>query len=272
MNLREIEKLRVSLYRVTPTQRVRTMNAAARFIKRVGFCWLFAPAPGTPELPSLFEAVKGRRGVHIFDWDEDSDRVWVWKNDLPAAHRAYYGKALLGRPSFISLELLPYLIASSGEENFAQQYRHGGISYDAKKIYDALEQLGPRPTMALRRAAGIEGKDANTRYHRALDELQRELYILPVGATRETGNWHSQIFELTARWFPEQAEAAHRIDAHEAWRTLATRYLKTVVVAKPAVLTRLFNIPREQLDGVIKELTARRVARVEDGWLVKMNH
>ncbi len=88
MNLREIETLRARLYRATPDRRIRTLSAAARFINRVGFCWLFAPAPGIPELPSLFEAVKGRRGARIYDWDSDADRIWSWKNDLPAERRA----------------------------------------------------------------------------------------------------------------------------------------------------------------------------------------
>jgi hypothetical protein len=270
MNLQELEKLRARHYRVNPTRRVRTMAAAARFIGRAGFCWLFAPAPGTPELPSLFEAVKGRRGARIFDWDKDSDLVWGWKNDLPAARRAYYGKALMGRPSFVSLELLPCLLACSGDEQLASLYARGGISYEAKKVYDILDQLGPRPTLALRRAAGIEGKDANSRYHHALDELQRKMFVLPVGATSEVGNWVSQIFELTSRWFPEQVKVARRLDVREARRTLAGRYLKTVVAAKPGVVGRLFNIPRDELGALVSELTACRLARLEEEWLVGM--
>ena len=75
------------------------MDDAARFIDAVGFCLLFASTQKI-ELPSLFEAVKGRRDAHIDDWDADSDRVWEWKNDLPARKRAYYGKALAGgKPS-----------------------------------------------------------------------------------------------------------------------------------------------------------------------------
>src|ERR687883_494416 len=133
MDLRQVEKLRAPLYRINPTRRVRTMTAAAHFIDRVGFCWLFAPAKSTLELPSLFEAVKGRRGVQISDWDDDSGRVWVWKNDLPAAGLAYYGKALAGKPAFVSLEMLPPLLATCGEEDLARLYAQGGISYEAKK-------------------------------------------------------------------------------------------------------------------------------------------
>ncbi len=267
MNVRQIERLRAPIYRVSPSRRVRTMTFAARFIDRVGFCWLFAPGTRALELPSLFEAVKGRRGMQIFDWDGDSDRVWGWKSDLPAAHLAYYGKALAGRPAFVSLEMLPYLMASVGSENFRQLYAHGGISYEAKRIFEALESLGPQPTRALRAAAGLDSKDGNVRYHRALDELQRRLFVMPVGATNEGSNWVSQIFELVARWFPAQAERARRLDVREARRALVTRYLRTVIAAKRSAMGRVFGLPRTELDALVEELASRRLVLFEGEWV-----
>ncbi len=269
MDTREIEKLRASHYCVTPARRVRTMVAAARFIRQVGFCWLFAPDASIPELPSLMEAVKGRRHVHIYDWDQDSDRVWTWKNDLPAERRAYYGKALMGRPTLVSLEMLPALLASVGDggDGLGRLYAAGGISYEAKKIYDMLEQLGPQPTNALRRAAGFDSKDGSTRYHRALDELQRRLFVMPVGATSQGKAWPIQIFELTARWFPEQAAQAQRLDLQQARLTLISRYLKTVVAVKPNAIARLFGVERQEVNALVEHLIRRRAARIEGEWI-----
>ncbi len=268
MDIRRLEKLRAPIYRVSSNRRIRRMTSAARFIDQVGFCWLFAPRTRALELPSLFEAVKGRRGVQIFDWDEDSDRLWGWKSDLPAAHLAYYGKGLAGRPVFVSLEMLPHLMASVGSENFGHLYAHGGISYEAKRIYSALESRGPQPTRALRAAAGLDSKDGNMRYHRALDELQRGLFVMPVGATNEGSNWVSQIFELVARWFPDQAAQAHRLDVREARRALLTRYLKTVVGAKRSATARLFGIPRVEFDSLVEELATGKFARNEGEWIL----
>src|SRR5512135_2525038 len=115
MTPNQIEKQRDRKYRRTRALRVRTMDDAAQFIDTVGFCLLFASTEAI-ELPSLFEAVKGRRDAHIEDWDADSDRVWVWKNDLPATKRAYYGKGLAGKPVFISLKMLPYVLALAAPE------------------------------------------------------------------------------------------------------------------------------------------------------------
>jgi hypothetical protein len=122
--------------------------------------------------------------------------------------------------------------------------------------------------MALRAAAGLDGKDGTTRYHRALDELQRKLLVMPIGATNEVGNWPSQIFELVARLFPAQAQRARELDARDARRTLVTRYLQTVVAAPLTSIARLFGIPRSELDPLLDELIADRRAQVEGEWVI----
>ncbi|MBI3742094.1 MAG: hypothetical protein HY257_10130, partial [Chloroflexi bacterium] len=138
MNPRAIEKLRDHIYRRSRAQRVKTMRDAARLIDSVGFCLLFASAQGI-ELPSLFEAIKGKRDVHIEDWDADSERLWVWKNDLPAAHRAYYGKALAGgKPAFIARKFLPHFLALRAPESIEKEYARGRIAHEAKRVHDVL--------------------------------------------------------------------------------------------------------------------------------------
>lgn len=264
MNETKLEKLRDRIYRRTKARRVRTMNEAARFIDDVGFCLLFASAQKL-ELPSLFEAVKGRRDAHIEDWDADSDRVWVWKNDLPASKRAYYGKAIAGKPVFISLKILPYLYALNARD-VREEYRHGRMSHAAKRVYDALHERGPMPTMALRAAAGF-GRDTN-RYHRALDDLQRALVVMPVGAVIERGAWASQIFGLVAQWFPRQIERAERIDERAARREIVRRYVRTVVAAKPGMIARLFGMPREDVSMAADELLAKKILKRDEDWLI----
>ena len=247
------------------------MNDAANFIDAVGFCLLFASTHASRiELPSLFEAVKGRRDAHIDDWDADSDRLWEWKNDLPASKRAYYGKALTGgKPIFISLRVLPHWLAVASPENLDEEYRRGRFSHDAKRVHDALRDLGPTPTMALRAATGLERSSNSARYHHALDELQRALVILPVGATVERGAWASQIFDLTARWFPRQVARAHTLDVETARRALVKQYIETVIAATPPMLARTFGWQRETLRATLEDLRARRVVSKTGDWILK---
>lgn len=262
----QLERQRDILYCRTRTRRVRTIQDAARLINTVGFCLLFASTNASRiELPSLFEAVKGRRDAHIEDWDHDSDLVWGWKNDLPATRRAYYGKALTGKPIFISLAMLPHVIALGAPENIPQAYARGRISQEAKRAHDTLAAMGPTPTMALRTATGLD----NTRYHRALDELQRALVILPVGATLEQGAWASQIFDLVARWFPRQWERARTIDADAARRALAQKYVATVIACTAPMISRAFGLPRAQIAVTVEDLVARRILSKQDDWIVR---
>jgi hypothetical protein len=264
MNLRSLEKSRDRIYRRTRSRRVKSMDDAARFIDSVGFCLLFASAQNL-ELPSLFEAVKGKRDAHIEDWDADSDRIWVWKNDLPASKRAYYGKAFAGKPVFISRQMLPCVYALNARE-VRDEYRHGRISHEARRVYDALCERGPMPTMALRAAAGF-GHDTN-RYHRALDDLQRAMVILPVGAVIERGAWASQIFGLVEPWFPREVERAEQMSMNDARRAIVRRYLQTVGAEKIAMIARLFGMPREDVIASAEELIAKKIVKRDGDWLI----
>lgn len=268
MKATKLERLRDQIYRRTRARRVKTISDAARFIDAVGFCLLFASTQGI-ELPSLFEAVKGRRDAHIEDWDADSDRVWVWKNDLPAAKRAYYGKVLAhGKPVFISLKMLPYLYAMHAPRDVREEYRHGRLSLEAKRVYDVLCERGPTPARELRMASGFERKDGTQRFHRGLDELQRAMVVLPVGAVVESGAWASQIFGLTARWFPREIERAERIGVDGARRQVIARYVQTVVAAKIAMMARLFGMPREAVVLAVDELIAKKMVKQDGDWVL----
>ena len=272
MDPRSLEHQRIAHYQFASAKRVVTLSDAARFIDRFGFCWLFAPRDRKLELPALFEAVKGQRDVHIENWDADSDKVWAWKTDLPAAKRAYYGKALAGKPCFVSLKFLPHLLAASGEADFERAYAHGAVSYDTKRVYDVLKNFGAQPTQTLKRNAGFVGKDGNARYHKALDDLQKRLLVMPMGATNEGMAWPSQIFDLVAHWFPEQTRAAERLDVREARLVLMERYVKTVVAASPDAMARLFAIPRSEVKSLVQDLTRTKRFTAQDNWVVETRH
>lgn len=267
MDTQFLERERLARYRFSPSARVITLAHAARFIDRVGFCWLFAPRDHRLELPSLFEAVKGRRDAHIEEWDADSDKVWSWKNDLPAAKCAYYGKALAGKSCFISLKILPYALAALGEEDFENAYARGAIPYDTKRVYDALKNFGAQPTQMLKRNSGFTGKEGNARFHKALDDLQKRMLAMPMGAANEGAAWHSQIFDLVAHWYPEQTRAAKQLDLHDARIVLIECYLKIVRAAPPEAVARLFAIPRNEIKLLLDEMADAKRVKLEDGWV-----
>ncbi len=267
--LTTLESDRLTNYRFNSSKPVSTPAEAAAYINRFGFCWLFAPRDRKLELPSLYEAVKGRRDAHIEDWDTDSDKLWGWKNDLPADHKAYYGKAFTGKPVFVSLPMLPYVLAALGHDEPEQAYRHGALSHDAKRVYDTLARFGAQPTQNLKRSAEFIGRDGNTRYHRALDELQTKLIACPIGATNEGLAWPSQIYDLVARWYEPQARDAQKINRDTAQRALIERYLKTVLAAPINTLGRLFAIPRPELKQHLQAMHQSKRLRLADDWVFR---
>jgi hypothetical protein len=266
-HLATLESRRLDHYRLNASRRISTPTQAARYINRYNFCWLFAPRDRKLELPSLYEAVKGRRDAHIEDWDTDSEKLWGWKNDLPATHLAYYGKAFAGKPVFISLATLPFVLAALGHDDPALAYANGALSQDAKRVYDALSKFGAQPTQNLKRSSDFTTRDGSARYHRALDELQHKLIVAPIGATNEGMAWPSQIYDLVARWYAPQAEQAKKIDRDAALRTLIERYLKTVLVAPASALARLFAIPRPELKHLLDDMHASKRLRLADDWV-----
>lgn len=264
VTLEQIEQRRDTIYRRTSARRIRTLARAGQFIDAVGFALLFASTQNI-ELPSLFEAVKGRRDAHIDEWDADSDRVWVWKSDLPATRRAFYGKLLAGgKPAFVSLTMLPALFALHAPDDLARVYARGDLSRDAKRIADALAAMGPTPTMALSAGAGVSRAD----FHRALDELQKRLMVAPIGAVHERGAWVSQIFELTTRWFAREARQAQKLDADAARRIIAQRYAATVYACDAPMLARVFGWSRETARATLDELRARGQVTPRGQWMI----
>jgi len=170
-------------------RRVRTPADAVRFIDAAGFCVLF-PLKNIP-LPSMYYAA-ARRDIHLSSgWDKYCQMIWGWKDELPHRRRAYYSKCLRGRGMFVSLKMLPHILAARDSAAAAGDhqrfYAEGRISHDARAIWQALEEHGPLATLELRHACKMESKSGNIRFKRAMLELQCHLVIVHFGAEQVGG-------------------------------------------------------------------------------------
>jgi len=180
----------------------KTVEAAARFIDRVGFA-LLMPHQGLP-IPTLWEAIRGRPGGHPFrPWTEDSDRVWDFKDELPRRRLAFYGSLWRNHPGFASLALLPCLMklwgCPPGEDGFRLAYREGRLSFDANRIGEALLRSRAINTYRLRLKSGLS---PNT-FKRAFVELQRKLIVAKCGTDETDTTWAAEVVDLSARVFPK---------------------------------------------------------------------
>jgi hypothetical protein len=267
---------RQQTFRLKASLRLRSQDDAVAFVNERGFVH-FWPIKGA-DLPSLWMAVAGDRPVA--DRHDDPGHVtWGWKDRLLGSRRWYYGKLLKGKATMVSLKVLPYFYALSENygdpEDYLLEYEAGQLSQEARQVYEALLEQGELDSLSLRRESRLAGKESNSRFERALVELQRGLKIVPVGVA-EAGRWrYAFVYQTLARWFPDLAEQARAIGRSEARTYLASLYVRSVGATTPADIARLFGWKPEESRKAAERLVtegtvvpAAHVAGQPGHWLV----
>lgn len=240
--------------RLRRQRQVSTLAEAARFIDTRGFCLLY-PISGLP-LESLYFAVTQRHPHIEYKWDEKSKMLWRWKDELPLKRRAFYGKYLRGRGTFISLKFLPHFLsmneAAVAPGDCERFYAAGRIHDDARTIWESLAKHGPLPTLELRNRCHMDTTAGNKRFKKAALDLQRQLIVVHFGAEQETAAWASGRFELTCRAFPDSVKAARAISPADARAAIATKYLQDHSDARPEEVRHLFGWSREETTAAMR--------------------
>src|SRR5512134_1481261 len=266
LDLTKLNKYRSRTYRLPPFSRVASPKAALDFVNARGFIY-FWPIKGI-DLPSLWTAVAGNRVVA--DKHDDPGHVtWRWKDDALGKKKWYYAKILRRKATMISLEIAPYFYAlsenyGSPEEDYLLAYEEGRLSQAAKQVYEALLKEGALNTLDLRKAAKLTNA-RESEFNKALEVLQKDFKVLPVGVA-EVGAWkYSFIYEIVTRHYPDLQEQARFISEVQARTKLAELYFRSVGAAQERDANKLF--------GWQKELTARAITGlIEKGKLVRVEH
>lgn len=95
-------------------------------------------------------------------------------------------------------------------------------------------------------------------FNKALEFLQADFKILPVGVA-EVGAWkYAFIYEIVPRQFPELPEQARKIGEGEARMKLAELYFRSVGAAQERDVGKLFGWKRELVARTISGLIAKR--------------
>jgi hypothetical protein len=266
LDLKKLNKHRARTYRLTPLGRVRSSRAARAFVDERGFIY-FWPIKGI-ELPSLWTAAAGNRVV-ADKHDDPGHITWGWKDNALGKKVWYYAKVLRRKATMISLEVAPYFYAlsenyGSPEEDYLLAYEEGRLSQAAKQVYEALLHEGAMHTIDLRAASKLTNA-RESEFNKALEVLQADFKILPVGVAR-AGAWkYAFIYEVVSRHYPDLPEKARFINESEARRKLLELYFESVGAAQERDVHKLF--------GWQKELTLRAIAGlIEKGKLVEASH
>lgn len=234
--------------------RARTIAQAARFIDQVGFAVLFPHASA----PSLWGATAEHPETGFVDFDDEAQRVWAWKDELPLRRLAWYGPVPGGRKMFLSVEMLRALYPGAGKKD---DHRALDVSPEARALADVLLSSGPTSQAALREATHLDGKKGAAVFTRAKGELGRHYLLTHHGVEEQGAGWPSAVFDLTARAFP----LGKRAPLEQRRIAVAARYLATMGEATPARLARTFGWKtadaRAALDAVSPTTTPVRSAR-----------
>jgi len=229
---------------------------AVRFINHAGFCVLF-PVKNV-SLPSLYYAVAKRLPAR---WDKHAQKIWKWRDELPAKRRAFYAKYFKSRATFISLKYLSHFLAmreaAVSPKDAEHFYSAGRISHDARAIWLALADHGPMPTLELRHACKFDTKAGNIRFKKAILDLQCQLIVTHTGGEQETESWASNRFDLVSRAFPKQLAQARKISPEAARSALARQYLKLYPSAPALQISRLFNWSKSETQAARSCATAK---------------
>lgn len=257
VSLDKLKRYRAETFHLLQGQRLKNRDEAVAYVNQRGFVY-FWPITGVV-MPSLWAATAGDRPVA--DAHDDPGHVtWGWKDSSLGQRIWYYAKVLRKKATLISLEIVPYFYAltenyGAYDEDYLTIYEQGRLTQEAKTLYETLLDEGPLDTVALRKTAHMTSPESNTRFERALTDLQANFMILPVAVT-QAGAWrYAFAYDLVARHYPALPDQAHNISEREAHRMLARLYLQSVGAARIRDLTRLFGWTLSQADRAAEELT-----------------
>ena len=266
INLKKLNTHRAQTFHLPPAKRLTSPSQALTFVNARGFIY-FWPIKGIA-LPSLWTAVAGDRPV-ADKHDDPGHITWGWKDGALDKKIWYYGKILRGKATMISLEIAPYFYAlsenyGSPEEDYLIAYQEGRLTQASKQVYETLLDHGALNTLDLRKKAKLaNAKDSE--FNKALEQLQKDFKILPVGVA-QAGSWnYSHIYEITARHFSDLSEQARKITESQARAQLLELYFSMLGAAQLRDVMKLFGWSGEITDRTLNKL-------LEQDLLVKTDH
>ncbi len=276
LSYERILEYREETFRLKPRLKLRNKEQAVDYVKERGFVYFWPIKDVT--MPSLWGAVAGDRPVA--DGHDDPGHVtWGWKDELLPARKWHYAKVLRKKATMISLDVLPSFYALSEnygepEQDYLDQYKAGQMTYDAKTVYEALLQNGPLDTQELRRQARMTTKQSDSPFNRAIEFLQADFKVQPVGVA-EVGRWkYAFVYECVHRWNPGLAEQARPVRQSQAREKLVELYLRSVGAAPAKQVDMLFGWGKAETQKAVDALVKAGIASPDvsvpehgEGWL-----
>lgn len=238
-----LSSYRAQTFHLPPSPRIQNPREALAWINERGFAY-FWPIKGIT-MPSLWVTVAGERPVGAHH-DDPGHVTWGWKDDALSKRMWYYAKILRRKATFISLDVVPYFYAlsenyGSPEEDYLLIYEQGRMTMAAKQIYESLLKEGALNTVELRKASRMTSRESDAEFNRALEVLQADFKILPVGVAK-AGAWnYSFIYNVVAHHYPALPEKARSVGEAAARETICGLYFRSLGAALLKDVVKLFG-------------------------------
>jgi hypothetical protein len=251
--------------KVERAHRVRNATQLVAMVDAVGFCFAFTGQASYP-VPACFDHLSTNDQSKKWEW------MWPWKDELAEAKKLYYGKLLVKKPTFVSMKMLPVFYATFGRAGEADDHlddvRAGRISDLARRVIDYVQHHGETQKKRMRADLGIESKEGRGDLERAIEELQRLMYVARVKAVGERSDDYNYTYDLFVRRYPETVKAAERLGSSEAAVVLLRRLLALAGGVTPKQVQRLFDWEDDRTAHVIDHVTTDGGVLLVQGTLV----
>src|SRR5256714_13976037 len=251
--------------RVASRHRVKTDDGLVRMVDALGFCFAFTAEESYP-VPGAFDHLDTRSDGRKWEW------MWGWKDKLAEKKRLYYGKLLVRKPTFVSMKMLPTFYATFGRAGDADDHledvRAGRLSEIARRIIEFLAVNGETQTKRMRSALGITSQEGKSDYARAIEELQRLMYVARVRAVGEGREDYNYTYDLFVHRYPEVVRAAERASSADAIAELLAHLLHLAGGVSEARVTKLFDWSEDRVAHAARRLEMKKALVRTDGLLV----
>lgn len=261
-----IKEYRSSTFGFNPQCRVRSKEQAIQYVNQRGFIF-FWPISGIT-LPSLWGAVSGDHPVPN-EHDDPGHITWDWKDSLLGKHVWFYGKILRKKATIISMSIAPYFYAlsenyGSPEEDYLTIYEQGRMTQEAKAVYEALLDSGPLDSITLRKSAHLASSESESRFSRALTDLQADFKIMPV-AVVDKGSWHySFAYDIVARHEPGLIEQSRYLGELAARRKIIECYFNSVGAAQLRDMVKLLGWLTQDIEKTVQYFEEKGMIRIHE--------
>lgn len=240
---------------ITSRYRVRNADQLVRMVDALGFCFAFTPAEGLP-IPGCFDHLSTNDVDRKWGW------MWGWKDELAEERRLYYGPVLARKPTFVSMRLLPVWYATFGRagepDDHLEDVRSGRISDIGRRIIDFVTANGESQTRRMRTELGVTSKEGRGRYDKALDDVQRLMYVARVKAVGEGREEYNYTYDLFVRRYAEVVKAAERVASGDARTRILGRAVALAGGLTEKQVSKLFDWTDADLRRAAEKLEAAR--------------